>query len=94
MEDVSWLSRTSLLIGEETLRKLTTKHVMVVGMGGVGSFAAEFIARSGIGKMTIIDGDVVDPTNRNRQLPALATNHGESKVEIMAERIRAINPEI
>jgi tRNA A37 threonylcarbamoyladenosine dehydratase len=94
MEDISWLSRTSLLIGEETLRKLTTKHVMVVGMGGVGSFAAEFIARSGIGKMTIIDGDVVDPTNRNRQLPALATNHGESKVEIMAERIRAINPEI
>jgi tRNA A37 threonylcarbamoyladenosine dehydratase len=94
MEDISWLSRTSLLIGEETLRKLTSKHVMVVGMGGVGSFAAEFIARSGIGKMTIIDGDVVDPTNRNRQLPALATNHGESKVEIMAERIRAINPEI
>ena len=94
MEDISWLSRTSLLIGEETLRKLTTKHVMVVGMGGVGSFAAEFIARSGIGKMTIIDGDVVDPTNRNRQLPALATNHGVSKVEIMAERIRAINPEI
>jgi len=94
MEDISWLSRTSLLIGEETLRKLTTKHVMVVGMGGVGSFAAEFIARSGIGKMTIIDGDVVDPTNRNRQLPALATNHGEPKVEIMAERIRAINPEI
>jgi tRNA A37 threonylcarbamoyladenosine dehydratase len=94
MEDISWLSRTSLLIGEETLRKLTTKHVMVVGMGGVGSFAAEFIARSGIGKMTIIDGDVVDPTNRNRQLPALATNHGESKVEVMAERIRAINPEI
>ena len=94
MEDISWLSRTSLLIGEETLRKLTSKHVMVVGMGGVGSFAAEFIARSGIGKMTIIDGDVVDPTNRNRQLPALATNHGESKVEIMAERIRSINPEI
>lgn len=94
MKDISWLSRTSLLIGEETLRKLTSKHVMVVGMGGVGSFAAEFIARSGIGKMTIIDGDVVDPTNRNRQLPALATNHGESKVEIMAERIRAINPEI
>ena len=94
MKDISWLSRTSLLIGEETLRKLTSKHVMVVGMGGVGSFAAEFIARSGIGKMTIVDGDVVDPTNRNRQLPALATNHGESKVEIMAERIRAINPEI
>ena len=74
--DISWLSRTSLLIGEERLQVLTKKHVMVVGLGGVGSFAAEFIARSGIGKMTIIDGDVVDPTNRNRQLPALATNHG------------------
>ena len=67
---------------------------MVVGLGGVGSFAAEFIARSGIGKMTIIDGDVVDPTNRNRQLPALATNHGVSKAEIMSERLKAINPEL
>jgi len=94
MEDISWLSRTQLLIGEPALRQLTTKHVMVVGMGGVGSFAAEFIARSGVGKMTIIDGDVVDPSNRNRQLPALATNHGEPKVQIMAKRIREINPEI
>lgn len=92
--DLSWLSRTQLLIGEEALRKLASSHVMVVGMGGVGSFAAEFIARSGIGKMTIIDGDVVDPTNRNRQLPALATNHGVSKAEIMADRLKAINPEI
>ena len=94
MNDLAWLSRTKLLIGEEPLLQLTKKHVMVVGMGGVGSFAAEFIARSGIGKMTIIDGDVVDPSNRNRQLPALATTHGQSKVQIMAERLRAINPEI
>ena len=94
MNDLAWLSRTKLLIGEEPLLQLTTKHVMVVGMGGVGSFAAEFIARSGIGKMTIIDGDVVDPSNRNRQLPALATTHGQPKVQIMAERLRAINPEI
>ena len=94
MNDLSWLSRTSLLIGEPTLRSLTKKHVMIVGLGGVGSFAAEFIARSGIGVMTIIDGDVVDPTNRNRQLPALATNHGGSKAEIMAERLKAINPEL
>ena len=65
---------------------------MVVGLGGVGSFAAEFIARSGIGKMTIIDGDTVDPSNRNRQLPALATNHGEPKALIMKERLLAINP--
>jgi tRNA A37 threonylcarbamoyladenosine dehydratase len=94
MNDLAWLSRTKLLIGEEPLLQLTTKHVMVVGMGGVGSFAAEFIARSGIGKMTIIDGDVVDPSNRNRQLPALATTHGQPKVQIMADRLKAINPEI
>ena len=92
--DISWLSRTSLLIGEERVRYLTTKHVMVVGLGGVGSFAAEFIARAGIGAMTIIDGDVVDPSNRNRQLPALATNHGVSKALIMEERLKAINPEL
>lgn len=94
MNDISWLGRTSLLIGEDTVRYLTTKHVMVVGMGGVGSFAAEFITRAGIGEMTIIDGDVVDPTNRNRQLPALATNHGVSKALIMEERLKAINPEL
>ncbi len=92
--DLSWLSRTELLIGKDKLIKLAYSHVMIVGLGGVGSYAAEFIARSGIGKMTIIDGDVVDPTNRNRQLPALATNHGVSKAEIMAERLKAINPEI
>lgn len=92
--DTSWLSRTELLIGKENLEKLGTKHVLVVGLGGVGSFAAEFICRAGIGEMTIVDGDVVDPTNRNRQLPALATNHGVPKVEIMAERLLAINPEL
>jgi len=94
MTDISWLGRTTLLIGEEKVWELTKKHVMVVGMGGVGSFAAEFICRAGIGKMTIIDGDVVDPTNRNRQLPALATNHGVSKADIMADRLKAINPEL
>ncbi|MCX6208792.1 MAG: tRNA threonylcarbamoyladenosine dehydratase [Bacteroidetes bacterium] len=92
--DFSWLSRTELLVGKDALHKLANSHVMVVGLGGVGSFAAEFIARSGVGKMTIIDGDVVDPTNRNRQLPALATNHGVSKAAIMAERLQAINPEL
>jgi tRNA threonylcarbamoyladenosine dehydratase len=92
--DFSWLSRTELLIGKEALQKLASSHVMVVGLGGVGSYAAEFIARTGVGKMTIIDGDTVDPTNRNRQLPALATNHGEYKAVIMAERLKAINPEL
>lgn len=94
MKDFSWLSRTNLLIGETALRHLSQSHVMVVGLGGVGSYAAEFIVRSGVGKMTIIDGDVVDPSNRNRQLPALATNHGEPKAQIMAERLKAINPEL
>jgi tRNA A37 threonylcarbamoyladenosine dehydratase len=91
MQDISWLSRTKLLIGEEKLLSLTQKHVMVVGLGGVGSYAAEFIARSGVGKMTIIDGDVVDPTNRNRQLPALATNHGQPKARIMEERLSTLS---
>ncbi len=92
--DLSWLSRTELLIGKNALQTLAQSHIMVVGLGGVGSYAAEFIARSGVGKMTIIDGDVVDPTNRNRQLPALATNHGQYKANIMAERLKAINPEL
>lgn len=94
MNDLSWLSRTELLVGKDNVIKFTKKHVLVVGMGGVGSFAAEFICRSGVGEMTIVDGDTVDPSNRNRQLPALATTHGQLKVEIMAERLKAINPEI
>ena len=94
MKDLSWLSRTQLLIGEEALLQLTKCHVLVVGLGGVGSYAAEFIARSGIGRMTIVDGDVVDPSNRNRQLPALATTHGQSKALLMEERLKSINPEI
>lgn len=94
MKDRSWLSRTELLIGNEKLDRLINANVLVVGMGGVGSFAAEFVARAGVGRMTIVDGDVVDPSNRNRQLPALATTHGQSKADIMAERLLAINPEL
>jgi tRNA A37 threonylcarbamoyladenosine dehydratase len=94
MKETAWLSRTTLLIGNERLEKLINSHVLVVGMGGVGSFAAEFICRSGVGEMTIIDGDVVDPSNRNRQLPALATNHGQSKADIMGARLMEINPEL
>lgn len=94
MNDVSWLSRSALLVGDEGIQTLQSKHVLVVGLGGVGSFAAEFMCRAGIGEMTIIDGDLVDPTNRNRQLPALATNHGVSKASIMAERLTAINPDL
>lgn len=94
MEDFSWLSRTELLIGREKLVKLSKAHVLIIGLGGVGSFAAEFVCRNGVGTMTIVDGDTVDPSNRNRQLPALSTNHGVSKADIMAERLKAINPEL
>jgi len=94
MEDFAWLSRTELLIGREKLVKLSKAHVLVIGLGGVGSFAAEFVCRNGVGTMTIVDGDTVDPSNRNRQLPALSTNHGVSKADIMAERLKAINPEL
>ncbi|HQE13292.1 MAG TPA: tRNA threonylcarbamoyladenosine dehydratase [Flavipsychrobacter sp.] len=94
MKDFSWLSRTSLLIGEEVLKRLSEKHVLIVGMGGVGSFAAEFVARAGIGKITIIDGDIIDTTNRNRQLPALHSTIGQSKSAVMATRLLDINPEL
>ena len=94
MQDKHWISRTTALIGDEKLTKLNKSHVLVVGLGGIGSFAAEFIARAGVGKMTIVDGDVVDPTNRNRQLPAMSSTHGVSKADWMATRIKDINPEI
>lgn len=94
MSDLNWLSRSALLVGNEGIDILQQKHVLVVGLGGVGSFAAEFLCRSGIGEMTIVDGDVVDPSNRNRQLPALSTNHGVAKADIMQERLMAINPEL
>ncbi len=94
MKDFSWLSRTALMVSEEALMQLSKKHVLIVGMGGVGSFAAEFIARAGIGKMTIVDGDVVDPSNRNRQLPALVSTTGKMKTDIMQKRLMDINPEL
>lgn len=89
-----WLQRTELLIKTEGIEKLKNANILLVGLGGVGSFAAEFLARAGIGKMTIIDGDTVDITNINRQLPALQSTIGKHKVEIVAERILDINPDI
>ncbi|WNB77522.1 tRNA threonylcarbamoyladenosine dehydratase [Methylomonas koyamae] len=94
MTDLSWLSRTELLIGSPKLDKLQQSHVLVVGMGGVGSFAAEFICRAGVGKMTIVDGDVVETSNRNRQLPALATTIGQAKADVMGARLLEINPDL
>jgi tRNA A37 threonylcarbamoyladenosine dehydratase len=92
--DTSWMERTTLLVGNKGLEKLNNAHVLIVGLGGVGSYAAEAIARSGVGKMTIIDGDTVDPTNRNRQLQALTSTHGLNKAVLMGERIKLINPEV
>ena len=89
-----WLERTSLLLGEEKLNKLQKANVLVVGLGGVGAYAAEMIARSGVGKMTIADADTVSSTNINRQLIALHSTIGKTKAKLMAERLRDINPEI
>jgi len=91
---MNWLERTELLFGEEKLQKLKSAKVLIVGLGGVGAYAAEQLCRAGIGNMTIVDGDVVEPSNRNRQLPALISNTGKPKAEIMAARFRDINPEI
>ena len=92
--NLDWLERTELLIGKDKLEKLSKSNVLIVGLGGVGSFAAEFICRAGIGKMTIIDGDTVDPTNKNRQLPALNSTIGPSKAAVMASRFLDINPDL
>lgn len=89
-----WTERAELLFKKEGLEKLKNSHVLVVGMGGVGSFAAEFIARAGVGAMTIVDGDVVDITNINRQLPALHSTVGMPKVDIVGDRLLDINPEL
>jgi len=90
-----WLQRSELLIKNEGIEKLKNANVLVVGLGGVGSFAAEFLARAGVGYLTIVDGDTVDITNVNRQqLPALHSTVGKNKVEVVAERILDINPEV
>jgi tRNA A37 threonylcarbamoyladenosine dehydratase len=91
---MNWLDRTELLLGAEKLERLKSAKVLVVGLGGVGAYAAEQLCRAGIGNMTIVDGDVVEETNRNRQMPALISTTGKSKAEILAERFRDINPEI
>lgn len=89
-----WTERAELLFKDEGMQKLANAHVLIVGLGGVGSFAAEFIARSGVGKMTIVDGDVVDITNINRQLPALHSTVGQPKVDIVGDRLMDINPDL
>ena len=90
----NWLERTTLLLGEEKLEQLRHAHVLVVGLGGVGAYAAEMIARAGVGRMTIADADTVSATNINRQLIALHSTIGREKSDLMAERLRDINPDI
>ena len=89
-----WLERTELLLGKEKLEVLKQAHVLVVGLGGVGAYAAEMTARAGVGRMTIVDADTVNLTNINRQLVALHSTVGKPKAEILAARLRDINPEI
>lgn len=90
----AWCERTELLLGAEKNERLRQSHVLVVGLGGVGAYAAEMIARAGVERMTIVDADVVSPSNINRQLVALHSTVGRSKAEILAGRLRDINPEI
>lgn len=89
-----WQERAELLFKSEGLHNLKNANILVVGLGGVGSFAAEFLARAGVGNMTIVDGDVVDITNINRQLPALHSTVGLSKVTVVGDRLMDINPEL
>ncbi|MCX6258023.1 MAG: tRNA threonylcarbamoyladenosine dehydratase [Bacteroidia bacterium] len=94
MNENDWLARTRLLTGSENLEKLVNADVLVVGLGGVGAYAAEQLCRAGIGRMAIADGDAVKTTNRNRQLPALISTEGLSKASVMAKRLLDINPDL
>lgn len=89
-----WQERTELLFKKEGLENLKNANILVVGVGGVGSFAAEFLVRAGVGNITIVDGDVVDITNINRQLPALHSTVGLSKINVVGSRLLDINPEL
>lgn len=86
-------NRTLRLIGPEAFERLQNAQIAVFGIGGVGSYTAEGLARSGIGSLTLIDSDVISPTNINRQIPATTNTVGLKKAEVMAERIKAINPD-
>lgn len=87
-----WMSRSQLLLGDEKLEALMGKNVLVVGLGGVGGICAEMIARAGVGRMTIVDGDTVDLSNCNRQVVALHSTEKQNKTDVLAARLRDINP--
>jgi tRNA A37 threonylcarbamoyladenosine dehydratase len=86
-----WLERTELLMGSKAMDRLTQSHILVVGLGGVGGYAAEALVRAGIGAITIIDGDIVDPTNKNRQIQALDSSIGQNKAHVLKNRFLDIN---
>ena len=92
-EKMDQFERTRRVIGSEGVSDLQKSRVLIFGVGGVGSYVAEGLARAGIGHITLVDADVVDVTNINRQIPALHSTIGRPKVEVMAERVRDINPE-
>ena len=92
--DNDWGQRTRLLLGEEKSERLRRAHVLVVGVGGVGAYAAEMLCRAGVGRLTLVDADTVQSTNINRQLPALHSTLGRPKVEVLAARFRDINPDV
>ena len=89
-----WTDRTALLLGEDKMQRLRNAHILVVGVGGVGAYAAEMLCRAGVGELTIVDADTVNVTNINRQLPATHSTIGRLKTEILAQRLRDINPDI
>lgn len=89
-----WQQRTALLLGDEKMERLRRAHVLVVGVGGVGAYAAEMLCRAGVGQLTLVDADAVQPTNINRQLPALHSTIGQAKVDVLAARFKDINPEL
>ncbi len=89
-----WLDRTKMLIGEEGLNRLLSARILVVGLGGVGAYAAEMICRAGTGSITIVDGDRIQPSNRNRQLISLKSTEGLLKAEVMGSRLLDINPDL
>ena len=90
----NWQERTELLFGKNDVLRLNLSHILIVGVGGVGGYAAEQLCRAGIGSMTIVDSDTVDISNINRQLISLSGNVGVSKVDILEERLKNINPDI
>lgn len=92
--DNHWLQRGELLLGQEKSARLASAHILIVGLGGVGSWAAEMLCRAGVGQFTLVDSDCVDVTNINRQMPALVSTVGLLKCDVVAQRLRAVNPNV